>query len=138
MSVADHGAGRSLPEFVDRSRLVADALRFAVEAHAGPRRRGDTHIEHPTDVACLLADAGYPEHVVAAALLHDVVEDTATAIGGIRSRFGPRVAGLVAEVTEDAAIGEYGPRKAALRAQAAGDGEEAAAIFRRRQARHRA
>ena len=129
MSLTDDAASRALPDLAHGSKLVADAFRFALEAHEGSRSRGDTHIDHPLEVARLLAGAGYPEHVIAAALLHDVVEDTAIPIAEIRNRFGARVATLVAKVTENPTIDDYGSRKAALRTQAAGDGEQAAAIF---------
>jgi hypothetical protein len=43
--------------------------------HAGPLGSGRTSIEHPVAVAKLLSDAGFPPHVLAAALLHDTVED---------------------------------------------------------------
>src|SRR3954454_3404318 len=119
----------ALPRFAEGSRLVADAYVFAFEVHEGPRRRGETRIGHPAAVARLLHDAGYDDEVLAAALLHDVIEDTETDAVEVRERFGERVAVLVAELTENPAIDDYAMRKAALRAQATGDGEHAAAIF---------
>jgi (p)ppGpp synthase/HD superfamily hydrolase len=119
----------ALPRFAESSRLVAEAYVFAYEVHEGPRRRGETRIGHPAAVAELLHDAGYDDEVLAAALLHDVIEDTDADAVELRDRFGERVAVLVAELTENPAIGDYAMRKAALRAQATGDGEQAAAIF---------
>jgi (p)ppGpp synthase/HD superfamily hydrolase len=91
-------------EITRRSPLVQSALRFAEAAHHGPRRRGDTNAQHPRDVARELAREGFDDRVVAAALLHDVVEDTATGKRELGGRFGPGVAALVAAVTEDAGI----------------------------------
>lgn len=81
------------------------AYAFAEAAHRGQRRKDDrAFIAHPVHVARLLAARGYDEEVVAAALLHDVVEDTAVTLDEIRERFGARVAELVACVTEDSAL----------------------------------
>jgi (p)ppGpp synthase/HD superfamily hydrolase len=85
--------------------LVRRAYAFAEAAHRGQRRKDDrAFIAHPVHVARLLAARGYDEEVVAAALLHDVVEDTAVTLDEIRERFGARVAQLVACVTEDLAL----------------------------------
>jgi (p)ppGpp synthase/HD superfamily hydrolase len=82
--------------------LVRRAYAFAEAAHRGQRRKDDrAFIAHPVHVARLLAARGYDEEVVAAALLHDVVEDTTVTLAEIRERFGERVAQLVACVTED-------------------------------------
>jgi (p)ppGpp synthase/HD superfamily hydrolase len=117
------------PPFTRWSARVQEAYRFAREAHEGPRRRGDTTIAHPAAVAQLLAEAGYPEHVVVAALLHDVVEDTATGIEELRRRFGPEASALVAQLTEDDGIDSYDERKGELRRRAITDGDDAAAVF---------
>ena len=78
------------------------AYAFAEAAHRGQRRKdGRAYIAHPVRVARLLASRGYDEEVLAAALLHDVVEDTAVTLGEVRERFGARVAELVACVTEN-------------------------------------
>ncbi len=69
------------------------------------------------------------EEVIAAALLHDVLEDTTVARGELDDAFGARVAGLVARLTEDESIADYADRKAHLRAQVASAGETAALIF---------
>jgi (p)ppGpp synthase/HD superfamily hydrolase len=118
-----------IPGFARASERLADAYRFARDAHEGPRRRGDTTIDHPEEVARMLHEAGYSEDVIAAALLHDVVEDTDTDVSELSRRFGPEVASLVAQLTEDPAIAGYDERKRDLRRRAAGDGHHAAAIF---------
>jgi GTP pyrophosphokinase len=125
----DTGSRSGIPPFARSSARLTDAYRFAREAHEGPRRRADTTIAHPAAVAALLSEACYPEHVIAAALLHDVVEDTTTEVYELAERFGSDVARLVAQLTEDPGIDSYGERKGELRERAAADGHTAAAIF---------
>ena len=92
------------------------AYAFAEAAHRGQRRKDDrAFIAHPVHVARLLAARGYDEEVVAAALLHDVVEDTPVTLAEIRKSFGARVAQLVEWVTEDPALPTL-ERKRAYRA----------------------
>jgi (p)ppGpp synthase/HD superfamily hydrolase len=112
-----------------RTPLLAGALAFAASAHHGPRREGDTDIDHPIAVARLLDEAGFDEDVVAAALLHDVVEDTRTSVGEIRDRFGEPVAELVATMTENGDIESYAERKAEHRRRIRREGDGAAAIY---------
>jgi (p)ppGpp synthase/HD superfamily hydrolase len=111
----------SPPDFVNGSALLEGAYEMAVAAHHGPRRRGDTQIDHPVAVARLLHENDFPEVVVAAALLHDVIEDTDTELGEIESEFGAEVAELVGEMTEDATIAAYRERKAEHRGRVAGN-----------------
>ncbi len=89
--------GSSIPTFARSSTRLTDAYRFARDAHAG----GSTSIDHPAAVAELLHETGYPEHVVVAALLHDVVEDSPGKECELADRFGPDVARPVAQLTED-------------------------------------
>lgn len=117
------------PDFVERSRLLAEAYRTAEAGHHGPRRLGDTDIDHPVEVARLLAEAGFADEVVAAGLLHDVIEDTSTELTELEARFGPEVADMVGQMTEDGSIEPYADRKAAHRQRALGGGEEVAAIY---------
>jgi (p)ppGpp synthase/HD superfamily hydrolase len=124
------GVTRSeLPEFVRRSELLEGAYRFARDAHHGDRRKGDTDIDHPVQVASLLDGAGFGEEVVAAALLHDVIEDTATDPEEIRERYHDAVAELVSAMTEDASVEPYEERKAAHRERIRRGGRDAAAIY---------
>jgi (p)ppGpp synthase/HD superfamily hydrolase len=82
--------------------LVRRAYAFAELAHRGQRRKdGQAYISHPVRVARSLAGLGYDEEVLAAALLHDVVEDTPATLAEILQAFGPRVALLVDAVSED-------------------------------------
>jgi RimJ/RimL family protein N-acetyltransferase len=109
--------------------LLQRAYEFACEAHEGPRRHAERGIEHPLQVARLLHEAGCPEHVVAAGLLHDVLEDTATEPQELRDRFGEEIADLVGAVTDHPAIAAYVRRKAALRGQAVEAGIDSATVF---------
>src|SRR5688572_12310296 len=117
------------PDFIRASHRLAEVFAFARQAHEGPRSHSDTDFDHPVEVARILHRHGYDEDVIAAALLHDAVEDTATGVGEIARRFGVPVARLVAIMTEDAAIEPYAERKAEHRRRLAGGGERAAAIF---------
>src|SRR5919206_1967202 len=85
---------------VDRD-LLTRAFLFAAEAHEGQQRRsGEEFIHHPWGVARICAELRLDEPTIAAALLHDVVEDTGADIDDIRSEFGDEVAKLVEGVTK--------------------------------------
>ena len=110
------------PPFTKGSPLLLDAYGMALEAHHGARRRGDTDIAHPVAVAEVLFEYGISdEEVLAAAFLHDVIEDTDTDAAEIGASFGERVRGLVEEMTEDAGIESYAERKAEHRQRIAHD-----------------
>jgi (p)ppGpp synthase/HD superfamily hydrolase len=86
--------------------LIARALNFSAERHAKQKRKGDAqepYVNHLAEVAELVATAteGRDANLVAAAVLHDTVEDTATLPAELASIFNADVAGLVAEVTDD-------------------------------------
>jgi GTP diphosphokinase / guanosine-3',5'-bis(diphosphate) 3'-diphosphatase len=85
---------------VDRD-LLTRAFRFAATAHEGQQRRsGEAFIHHPWGVAKICAQLRLDEQTLAAALLHDVVEDTETELDEVRSEFGDEVARLVDGVTK--------------------------------------
>jgi GTP pyrophosphokinase len=85
---------------VDRE-LITRAFRLAAKAHAGQQRRsGEDFIVHPFGAARICAELRLDEQTIAAALLHDVVEDTGTALDEIRSEFGDEIAHLVDGVTK--------------------------------------
>jgi guanosine-3',5'-bis(diphosphate) 3'-pyrophosphohydrolase len=111
--------------------LLVRAHSLAARAHAGQRQHADgsPYLEHVLLVAALLRDAGYSDEVVAAALLHDVVEKSDTTLFEIRARFGARVATLVRAMTEPKGIEPFAIRKAVHRAQVMKAGPEAEAIF---------
>ena len=84
---------------------ILRAADFAARKHAGQKRKGEKaepYVNHLIEVATLVAEAtdGQPDAVIAA-LLHDVVEDQDVTSAEIAERFGPTVASLVAEVTDD-------------------------------------
>ncbi len=77
------------------------AAETATVAHAGQRRRsGEPYITHPIAVAGIVADLGLDAQTVAAALLHDAVEDTGVTTEDIERDFGPAVALIVEGVTK--------------------------------------
>ena len=121
--------GRSAPD--EQSSLVRSALVFAVRCHDRQRRHSDgaAFIEHPLEVAGLLHDAGCSDVVVAAGLLHDVVENSHVSVAELTWRFGAEVAGIVQAVTEDSTVESYRHRKRMLREQVRTTGGDAALVF---------
>ena len=119
------------PSFIDELPLTRAALEFAAERHGGQRRDADRapFILHPLEVAQLLRGRDYPDQVVAAGVLHDVVEDTGVGVEELADRFGGEVAELVRAVSEPHGGGSYAQRKARLRESVASAGADAAAIF---------
>jgi guanosine-3',5'-bis(diphosphate) 3'-pyrophosphohydrolase len=89
------------------------AIEFAEAYHSDQRRGGDSasFLLHPLEVASLLARSRYPDHVVAAAVLHDVLEDTDAAASELEDRFGADVARLVELVSDDPSIEDEETRK---------------------------
>ena len=91
---------------------VVDLVRafdFAARKHVGQRRKGaggEPYINHPAEVARLVAEAtgGNDVVVVLGALLHDTIEDTDATREELEREFGPEVAALVAEVTDDKSL----------------------------------
>src|SRR5581483_11746807 len=76
--------------------LLTHAFDFAARAHAGQvRQSGQEFIYHPWGVAKILAGLQLDEATLAAALLHDVVEDTGVDVDELRSEFGDEIAHLV-------------------------------------------
>jgi (p)ppGpp synthase/HD superfamily hydrolase len=116
----------------ERSALVRDALAAARDAHAGQVRNnsgGMPYIDHPVAVAEVLAEHGFDDAVLAAALLHDVVEESEVEVAEVRKRFGEPVAGLVEALTDDPEIEPYERRKDEQRRQVELAGPGALAIY---------
>src|SRR5436190_13815254 len=83
------------------SAVVERAYEVARDAHRDQvRRSGDPYIAHPLGVAMILADLGLDEVTLAAALLHDAVEDTSVTLDDLEARFGADVAAIVDGVTK--------------------------------------
>jgi GTP pyrophosphokinase len=82
-------------------RVVERAYAVAEERHRGQTRRsGEPYITHPVAVAQILAELGMTPPTLAAALLHDTVEDTDLTVEALREEFGDEVASLVDGVTK--------------------------------------
>ena len=84
--------------------ILNQATQFAAIAHDGDYRKKRPelpYISHPAMVAMLLLKLGLDEEIVAAAILHDTVEDTAVTIEDIKNKFGKTIAELVGGCTED-------------------------------------
>jgi (p)ppGpp synthase/HD superfamily hydrolase len=117
--------------FTEKLPKTRRALGYARSRHGDQHRCGDgaVFLVHPAEVASLLARRGYPDDVVAAAVLHDVLEDTDAKLAELRSRFGSRVAELVAVVSDDPAIADEDDRKAEVRERVRQFGGHALAVY---------
>jgi len=116
----------------ERSPLVRSALEEARSDHAGQVRNGSggmPYVEHPMTVAARLEEHGFRDEVLAAALLHDVIEDSDATLDGLREKFGEEVAGLVGALTDDESIDSYRERKAEHRERVAAAAGDALAIY---------
>lgn len=93
--------------------LIFRAIEFAAAAHAGQYRKGTAipYIVHPLNAARVLLLAGCAEHVAAAAVLHDVIEDTSTSYADLERLFGARVAELVRNTSEPDRLATWEDRK---------------------------
>jgi (p)ppGpp synthase/HD superfamily hydrolase len=122
---------RRLPNLVARLPRTRAALEYAEQQHSGQRRSSDgaPFIQHPLEVGWLLYRAGMPDHVIAAGVLHDVLEKTDVTVTELTARFGPAATRLVEAVSEDDTIRGYRQRKSALRQQVAAAGPEALMIL---------
>jgi myo-inositol-1(or 4)-monophosphatase len=83
--------------------LVSEAIAFAVKAHDGMRRKKSEapYILHPMEAAVIVGTMTDDQNLIAAAVLHDVVEDAGISIEEIEQKFGARVRELVESETED-------------------------------------
>ena len=99
----------------DKLSLIEDAFDFAFLAHDGQKRlSGEPYVEHPINTALFLAELNLDASTLAAALLHDVIEDCDVTFDDLRQQFGQEVARLVDGVTKlskmDLMYSEDGPR----------------------------
>jgi (p)ppGpp synthase/HD superfamily hydrolase len=122
---------RRIPEFAKGLPTTRAAVAYASTVHDGQWRRvdGAPFILHPLEVGSLLRHVGADDELIAAGVLHDVIEKTPVSALDVRRRFGSHVATLVLAVTEDPRIDGYAKRKAALREQVGNAGEEALMLF---------
>lgn len=97
------------PSPPDSTATVLRAAVFAAGVHAGHRRKGaaqEPYVNHVLEVALILATHGAPLSAVLGGLLHDVVEDSTedsvpTTLSDLEAEFGPEIAGIIAEVSDD-------------------------------------
>ena len=84
------------------TELLDRAIIFAVQAHAGTERRGKgyPYIVHPMEAVEIVATMTPDQELLAAAALHDTVEDTEVTVEQLRAEFGERVASLVADESD--------------------------------------
>ena len=84
------------------TELLDRAILFAVHAHAGTERRGKgyPYIVHPMEAVEIVATMTADQELLAAAALHDTVEDTDVTVEQLRAEFGERIASLVADESD--------------------------------------
>jgi len=84
------------------TELLDRAIVFAVKAHAGTERRGKgfPYIVHPMEAVSIVATMTSDQELLAAAALHDTVEDTGVTVDELRAEFGERIASLVASESD--------------------------------------
>ena len=84
------------------TQLLDRAIVYAVRAHAGTERRGKgfPYIVHPMEAVAIVATMTSDQELLAAAALHDTVEDTGVTVQDLEAEFGPRVASLVADESD--------------------------------------
>lgn len=90
--------------------LFTEALQFASRKHMSQRRKnGDIpYINHPIEVANILAQAGIQDYnVLCAAILHDTVEDTDTSPEELEKEFGAKIKGIVMECSDDKSLSKW-------------------------------
>jgi len=86
---------------VESVEIILKAFNYAEKAHQGQKRSsGEPYIIHPLEVALILLELGLDPDTIAAGLLHDVVEDTGSALQEVEDEFGPEIAKLVDGVTK--------------------------------------
>ena len=97
------------------TELLDRAIIFAVRAHAGTERRGKgfPYIVHPLEAVEIVATITPDQELLAAAALHDTVEDTDVTVEDIRAEFGERIASLVAAETDQIPGQDWHARKQA-------------------------
>lgn len=91
----------------DDLELIDYAIYFATKAHTGQKRKSEPEVDmifHPFTVGMILQRAGANTNCVIAGILHDVVEDTKYTLEDIKNEFGPEIANIVDEVSEDKSL----------------------------------
>src|SRR4030043_201292 len=110
-------AGEYLPP--EKIAVVEEAYKFTAEKHQGQvRLSGEPFLEHPVQTAYILAELQLDSGSLAAALLHDIPEETGLPIEDISAKFGPEIAKLVDGVTKLGKVSLSGTAALASEAQA--------------------
>ena len=104
--------------------LLGRARDFARQAYDN---EGD--LAHPLEVSRIVASTRAPDDLIAAAILHDILEQTSVTPGQLLSAFGSQITALVCAVTEDETISPYQARKADLRMRACSSGFDSSLLF---------
>ena len=125
--------GRRATAARDGLHLVIRAASFAAHKHRDQRRKGREqrpYINHPLELAEILYSEGGVSDatVIAAAILHDTVEDTQTTTDELRGHFGPEVARIVSEVTDAKFVGKAARKR--IQVARAGHISRAAALVK--------
>jgi (p)ppGpp synthase/HD superfamily hydrolase len=117
--------------FMQDLPVTRRAVAFARERHSGQRRQADgaPFLLHPLEVASLLERESCSDEVIAAAVLHDVLEDTDADQDELEAHFGAEVGRLVALVTDDQAIADEEQRKTEVRERVREAGDDALAVY---------
>lgn len=97
------GSLQTAADFVKGTDMIQKAVEFAAKAHEGAFRKGSRipYIYHPMEAALIVAQITDDEEMIAAAYLHDVLEDTSVTAEELEREFGSRVAALVLSESED-------------------------------------
>jgi HD domain len=119
------------PAWIGESSILASAYALAERAHRGQKRPSDGRpfLDHVTEVATFLHDAGISNELVAVGLLHDSVERGTLRVPELRAEMGDEIANLVLVLTEDPRIESFAARKDGLRRQVSQAGEPAITVF---------
>lgn len=117
----------------DPIALLLKAVSFAAHKHKNQRRKdasASPYINHPIALASVLREEGgvVDPEVIAAALLHDTIEDTETSAEELRGQFGDRIAQIVAEVTDTKWLAKHSRKR--LQISKAGNASEAAKLVK--------
>ena len=103
----------------EKMSVIEDAYAYAAEAHRGQlRKSGEPYLEHPLQTALILAELQLDGSSLAAALLHDVLENCGIPVSEIEARFGPEIAKLVEGVTKLSKVSWQAPEAVSREAQA--------------------
>ncbi|MDD4874398.1 MAG: bifunctional (p)ppGpp synthetase/guanosine-3',5'-bis(diphosphate) 3'-pyrophosphohydrolase [Dehalococcoidales bacterium] len=120
-------ASKYLPP--DKLEVVEEAYKFAEKAHQGQlRESGELYLEHPLQVAISLADLQLDASALAAALLHDVLEDCSITIAKIETKFGSEIAKLVDGVTKLSQLSLQLPEGVSRKSSAADSQQQAESL----------